>query len=194
MPLRALILLLTLACPAAALGQASLSAGVAIPVSPVGFTDTYNPGFGISGSFPLPIRMLVVQPRLTAGFDVLQVDGTLLEERGEELDVEIEGGDFSIIHVGFDVQFIRSSGTIKPYASPFLGFAIFSFADLQVNGISVDGGQGEAAATIGAALGVAVRLPFGPHVFLEGRLLHAFTEDDDTTWAPVRLGVAVDLN
>lgn len=194
MPLRAAVLILLLAGPATAYGQASVSAGMAVPVAPNAFTDVYNPGFGISGSFPLPIRAMIVQPRLTAGFDVLQADEEFLRERGEQIGAEIEGGDLSIIHVGLDVQIIRPVAAIKPYVSPFIGFAIISVEEISVGGVGFQGGEGETAIAVGAAAGVAVRLPFGPHLFVEGRLLHAFTEDDATTWAPLRAGVAFDLD
>lgn len=194
MPLRTVLLVLTLICSAEAYSQASVSAGVGLPIAPSAFTELYNPGFGVSGSFPLPIRGLIVQPRLTAGFDVLQIDAAFLEERGGELDVEIEGGDLSVIHIGLDVQIIRPNAAIKPYFSPFLGFAIISVEDFSISGISFQGGEGETAVAIGAAAGLAVRLPVGPHVFVEGRLLHAFTDEDATTWAPIRAGVAFDLD
>lgn len=194
MSFRAFLLLFTLAFPTAVFGQASLSAGVGVPVAPSTLTDQYDPGFGISGSFPLPIRGLFVQPRLTAGFDVLQVDAEFLESRGNELGVEIEGGDLSAVHVGFDVQFIRPHAAIKPYISPFLGFAIISVEDFSVSGITYSGGEAETSVAIGAAVGVAVQLPIGPHLFVEGRVLHAFTEGDGMTWAPIRAGLAFDLD
>lgn len=93
MSLRAFLVPFTLAFPAAVFCQASLSAGVGVPVAPSTLADQYKPGFGISGSFPLPIRALFVQPRLTAGFDVLRIDAEFLESRASELAVEIEGGD-----------------------------------------------------------------------------------------------------
>lgn len=194
MSLRAFLILAVLALPTAAFGQASVSAGVGIPVAPGTLTDLYNPGFGMSGSFPLPIRALIVQPRLTAGFDVLQLDADFLANREGELGVEIEGGDLSIIHVGFDVQFIRPNAAIKPYVAPFLGFAIISVEDFSVSGISFQGGESQTGVAIGAAAGVAVRLPIGPHIFVEGRVLHAFTDGEDSTWAPMRAGVALDLD
>lgn len=194
MSCRAFLLLFTLACPSVAFCQASLSAGVGIPIAPGTLTNQYNPGFGFSGSFPLPIRGLFVQPRLTAGFDVLQIDAEYLESRGSDLGVEIEGGDLSAVHVGFDVQFIRPYAAIKPYVSPFLGFAIISIEDVSISGISFSGGEAETSVAIGAAAGVAVRLPVGPYLFVEGRVLHAFTEGDGRTWAPLRGGVAFDLD
>ena len=194
MPFRAAVLFLLLAGPVSAFGQASVSAGMGVPVAPGELNDVYNPGFGISGSFPLPIRALIVQPRLTAGFDVLQADTEFLRERGEIIGAEIEGGDLSVIHVGLDVQIIRPVAAIKPYVSPFIGFAIISVEDISVGGIGYEGGEGETAIALGVAGGLAVRLPIGPHLFVEGRLLHAFTEDDATTWAPLRAGVAFDLD
>lgn len=193
MLLRALLVLIFLACPSIAFSQASISAGFAVPVAPSQLQDAYNLGFGISGSFPLPIRTQMVQPRLTAGFDVLQIDSDFQKERGEVLGGEIEGGDLSIIHVGFEAQVIRPRGSIKPYVSPFLGFAMVSVEEFTVGGLAQRDG-GETAATIGVAAGVALSLPFGPHVIVEGRLLHAFTEGDATTWAPFRVGLAFDLN
>lgn len=194
MSLRAFLLLFTLAFPAAAFGQASLSAGVGIPIAPSTFSERYNPGFGFSGSFPLPIRNVFIQPRLTAGFDVLQIDAEFLERLGRERGGVFEGGDLSAVHVGFDVQFIRPYAAIKPYISPFLGFAIIAFEDFSISGIRVPGGEAETAVTLGAAVGLAVRLPVGAYVFVEGRVLHAFTKNDATTWAPVRGGVAFDLD
>ena len=194
MSLRASLLLFALALPTAAFGQASVSAGVGIPVAPGSLTDLYNPGFGMSGSFPLPIRGLIVQPRLTAGFDVLQIDADFLAIREGEVGVDIEGGDLSVIHVGFDVQFIRPNAAIKPYVSPFVGFALISVEDFSVGGLSFQGAEAQTGIAIGAAAGVAVRLPIGPHLFVEGRVLHAFTDGEDSTWAPVRAGVAFDLD
>lgn len=191
---RAFIFIFLSASPIAAFGQASVSAGIAVPVAPDQLADLYNPGFGLSGSFPLPIRALMVQPRLTAGFDILQVDAGFLEERGEELGSEIDGGNLSIIHVGFDVQIIRPNAAVKPYVAPFFGFAIIAVENFSISGISYGGGEGETAVAIGGAAGVAIRLPVGPHVFAEGRLMHAFTEDNGTTWAPLRAGVAFDLD
>lgn len=194
MSFRAFLLLLTFAFPTTAFCQASLSAGVGVPIAPSTLTDQYNPGFGFSGSFPLPIRALIMQPRFTAGFDVLQVDSEFLESRGGELGVEIEGGDLSAVHVGFDVQFIRPHAAIKPYVSPFLGFALISIEDFSIGGITFSGGEAKTAVAIGGAVGVAVQLPIGPYLFVEGRVVHAFTEGDGITWAPVRAGVAFDLD
>ena len=175
MQLRSLILFVLLAFPAAAHGQAALSAGVAFPVAPEGFTSTYNPGFSLSGSFRLPFPDMFVIPRLSAGFAAIQFD--------EESD-EAERGDLSAIFVGFDAQFIRKYGMIKPYIAPFLGFTIVS-----VEGFSV----GETGYTIGAAAGVAFRLPAGPHLFAEARILHAYLEGGNLTWLPVHAGIAFDL-
>lgn len=194
MAFRHIVALVAVLFPTAAYGQASLSLGGAIPLAPESLTQTYNHGFGASGSFPLPIRNLIIQPRLTAGFDVLQTDEEFLERRGEELGIDIEGGALSMIHVGFDVQFIRPNGTVKPYISPFLGFAIISVEDVSLGGISFQRQESATGFTLGGAVGLAVRLPPGPHVIVEGRVLHAFTDVESTTWLPLRAGIAFDLD
>lgn len=175
MQLRSLILFAFLAFPAAAHGQAAISAGIAYPIAPDGFTSAYNPGFSMSGSFVLPFPEMIVIPRLSAGFAAIQFD------EGSD---ETERGDLSAIFVGFDAQFIRPRGMIKPYIAPFLGFSIVS-----VEGFSV----GETGYTIGGAAGVAVRLPAGPHLFADVRLLHAYLEGGNLTWIPVHVGIAFDL-
>ncbi len=176
MSIRSLLLLVVLTFPITARGQASLSAGVSFPLAPEGFRDAYDPGFGMSGSFRLPLPELLIVPRLTAGFALHQID---------EGSVEREGGNLSSIFVGFDGQLIRPHGLIKPYVAPFLGFAIFSAESFS---------EGETGIAIGGAVGVAFRLPPGPHLFVEARVAHAYLEGSDVRWTPVHGGVAFDLD
>ena len=176
---RLLLVFAAFLVPAAAFGQASLSAGVAFPVAPEAFGEAYSPGFSTSGSFQLPFPDLPIVPRLAAGFSAFQYDSDLVAGGGVG-----DGGNLSLIFVGFDAHLMRPRGLIKPYIAPFLGFTILSF-----EGFS----EGETGASIGGAGGIAVRLPPGPHVFIEARLVHAFLDGGDLTWMPVHAGIAFDL-
>lgn len=175
MYVRILILIVLLSCPKMAPGQASVSAGASFPIAPEGFRSAYDVGFGMAGSFRLPLPEIGIVPRLSVGFALHQID--------EENAVEA-GGNLSTIYVGFDGQLIPPHGMIKPYAAPFLGFAIFSADDFS---------EGETGIAVGASVGVAFRLPPGPHLFVEGRIVHGFLDGDDLTWMPIQAGVAFDL-
>lgn len=178
MRLRTIILITVFLCPSAVYGQAAVSAGAAFPIAPETFEEAYNPGFSMSGSFRLPLPETLIIPRLSAGFSNLRFD-----DEGPASD-ELEPADLSAIFIGFDAQLIRPYGMIKPYVAPFLGFAIVS-----AEGFS----GGETGFTIGGAIGTAVRIPPGPHLFVEARLLHAYIEGGNLTWVPVHAGIAFDL-
>lgn len=165
-----------LSCPVSARGQAALSVGASFPIAPEGFRDAYNPGFGMAGSFPLPLPDITIIPRLSAGFALHQFD----EENAVEAD-----GSLSTIYVGVDGQLIRPHGAVKPYVAPFLGFALFSADDFS---------EGETGVALGAALGAAFRIPAGLHLFIEGRIVHGFLDGDDLTWMPILAGVVFDLD
>lgn len=175
MYVRTLFFIATLSWPITALGQASLSAGASFPIAPEGFRNAYDVGFGMAGSFRLPLPEIGIVPRLSAGFALHQID--------EENAVEA-GGDLSTIYVGFDGQLIRPHGMIKPYAAPFLGFAIISADDFS---------EGETGFAVGTSVGVAFRIPARLHLFVEGRIMHGFLDGDDLTWMPIQAGLAFDL-
>jgi hypothetical protein len=180
-------------CPAVAAGQASVSGGVSIPAAPEAIRDAYAMGFGLWGSFGIT-RNYAFTPRAVAGFDVIQTDEDFLRDIGEALGADVEGGDLSTIFAGFDALIVAPTVSIRPYIAPGAGLAILSVGEFTVRDIPFENVQSEQAFAITVAAGAAVRTGFGPHLLLEARLIHAFTEGDNLTWVPIHLGVLFDLD
>lgn len=187
MDFRFVVLIVLLLCPSAARAQATITVGPAFPVAPESFTDVFNAGFGLSGSFRLPVYSPFMAARLTAGFDVLQVD----EDVVGELQAAGGGGDLSTITFGFDALFMARSGRVKPYIAPFAGLSIIAVEEFSSAGLALQ--DSETAFTTGGAAGLAFRLPSGLHLVLEARVLHALRDGNNITWIPIHAGVAFDM-
>ena len=178
--------------PMAAAGQASVSAGVTLPMGPESIKDAYATGFGLWGAFGLS-RSYVATPRVIAGFDVIRTDREFLREVSEQLGADVEGGDLSTIFAGFDALFVGSAGPIRPYIAPGAGLAILSVDEFTVREVPFENVQSEQAFAAIVTAGAAIRIGSGPNVLLEVRLVHAFTEGDRVTWLPLNAGVVFDL-
>ena len=190
--MRGLLLVFGFLLPLTAAGQASLSAGVTVPMGGDAIKDAYASGFGLWGAFGLS-RSWVATPRVIAGFDVIRTDEAFLREVSDQIGVEVEGGDLSTIFAGFDALFVGPYGMIRPYLAPGFGLAVISVDEFTVRDVPFENVQSEQALAVLLTAGAAVRIGSGPHLMLEARLVHAFTEGDRITWLPVNLGVVFDL-
>ena len=179
--------------PISARGQASLSLGASVPTAPEGIRDAYGTGFSMWGAFGLS-RRLIFSPRLVAGFDVIKTDEDFLRDVSEVVGADVEGGDLSNIFAGFDVLVDAGPGAVRPYFAPGAGLAVLSVGEFTVREIPFENIRSEQAFALTAAAGLAFRLAAGPYLFIEARVVHAFTEGDNLTWMPIHAGVFFDFD
>lgn len=173
--------------------QASVSLGAAIPASPEVIRDAYSTGFSMWGAFGLSRRM-IFSPRVVAGFDIIKTDKGFLRDVSERLGIDVEGGDLSNIFAGFDVLIVSGPGAVRPYIAPGAGLAVLSVGEFTVREVPFENVRSEQAFALTAAAGLAFHLAAGPHLLLEARVIHAFTEGDNFTWMPLNAGVFFDLD
>lgn len=168
--------------PVTSHAQLFVSGGVAVPVSPDDISDVYNTGFGATAGFAIDLPLMPITPRLFGSFDTFSLDD-------DELGFDADGGNLRAIAVGLDALFTVLPGPLSPYIAPAAGLTFLSLDDVEAGGIQFNISDEETAFTLGMGAGVMMNLLVGPKIFLDGRLLYAFTSGDNFVWAPVRLGV-----
>lgn len=180
----ALALLACLAFPLTSHAQLFVSGGIAFPISPDDVNDVYGSGFGATAGFAADLPLIPITPRAWVNFDSFPIDE-------DELGFDVDGGSLRAITIGADAQFTVPMGPLSPYFAPAAGLTFISVDDLEAGGISLDISDSESALTLGAGAGLSFDLIVGPSLFLEAKLLYAFTSGDNFMWAPIRLGIVL---
>ncbi len=187
--MRNVIILALLAClafPLTSKAQLFVSAGVSFPISPDGVSDFYSSGFGATAGFALDLPLIPVTPRAWINYDSFPIDE-------DAVPFDVDGGNLRAITVAADVQFTAPMGPLSPYIAPAVGLTFISLDDIESGGVQVSDSDSETASTVGIGGGLALDLLIGPQLFLDGKLLYAFTEGDNLLWMPIRLGIVLGL-
>lgn len=179
-----LAILACLALPLTSHAQLFVAGGVSFPVSPEDVNDFYSSGFGATAGFGLDLPLIPITPRVWANYDNFAIDE-------DELNFDVDGGNIRAITVGADAQFVMPMGPLSPYVAPAAGLTFLSVDDVEAAGLSLDLGDSESAFTLGVGAGLVFNLIVGPQLFLDARVLYAFTSGDNFMWAPIRLGITL---
>ncbi len=185
--MRNILVLAILACLASPLtshAQLFVAGGVSFPMSPDEISDVYGTGWGATAGFALDVPLIPITPRAYVNFDSFGIDE-------DELGFDVDGGNLRAITLGADALFTMPLGPLSPYFAPTAGLTFLSVSDVEAGGISLAIDDSESALTLGAGAGLVLNLIVGPQVFVDVRLLYAFTSGDNFMWAPIRLGVTL---
>lgn len=181
--MRRVLVLALLSClisPLSSQAQLFVAGGVSFPVSPDNISDVYGSGFGATVGLALDVPLIPITPRVWANYDSFPIDK-------DEVPSDVDGGNLRAITVGVDAQLTMPMGPLSPYIAPAAGLTFISVDDV------VEFADSETASTLGIGAGLSFDLLVGPELFLDARLLYAFTAGDNFLWTPIRLGIVLGL-
>lgn len=173
-----------------------VSGGMAVPLTPQGFSDFWTAGYNISGGagyrFSPNISGNASLNYSSMAFD----DEAFLTSLGlSGLGLTVSGADVSIILVTANVKFsLVPKASISPYLTGGVGFFNISADNPTVSyqGYTITG-QGYSEGALSAVVGAGVDIPVSPtvSVFLEVDWGMGFTEGDVTGYMPAKGGLLI---
>ena len=191
--LRVLLVALMAAIPATGFASLRYARGVGLgasfPVHPSQFTDVWNAGITLSGSFEV-----IATSRLRAGIEVGFAyhdvnEDALRDYLGVSSDARVNGNDLWIVPVTLTGTFdLLERGNTKPFLLGGVGIYTFGASDLTVDGTPV-GAAGPDETVFGGHMGAGVRTPIGIGLELSVEAAYHIvaTEGDSTQFLPIRL-------
>jgi opacity protein-like surface antigen len=177
--------------------QIILSGGISIPSSPTEFTDYWNLGFNGGGGIGY-----IFSPNFSANayfdFNTMSLnEDKFLNDLGAPPGVSIEGGSINVITVMANVKgnLITKPKSVSPYFKAGIGLFSLSATDVTVSyqgqsqTVSVDASE----EALGIIFGGGIDFPVSPTVlvFVEGNYCVGFTEDESTSFIPIKGGVII---
>lgn len=164
------------------------NSGLSFPTAPSGFTDGYNMGFNFGGGIEysvLPFSMLCIR----GNFDYNKF---LLDK--EDTGVAIEGGNRSIILISGSARVAPPIPMlpIKPYILGGVGLFQVSTEDVKIGIIKI---EGDSESAFSLLFGAGIDFSPIPLIafFVEGNYVLGFTEDENTEYFPVKLGLKIGI-
>lgn len=163
--------------------------GVSFPIQPSEFTDVWNAGITLSGSFEV-----IATSRLRAGIEVGFAyhdvnEDALRDHLGVSTSARVNGNDLWIVPVTLTGTFdLLDRGSTKPFLLGGVGIYTFSASELTVDGDPV-ASAGPDETVFGGHLGAGVRTPIGIGLDLSVEAAYHIvaTEGDSTQFLPLRV-------
>lgn len=167
------------------------------PLSPTEFSDYYKIGFpnlggglGFAGS--PSVSVIAYFDYCYFGFN----GEAFWHDLGLGGLFTVDGHDASIITISGNLKIGVPTGAVRPY---FIGGA--GLMMLSTSGGSISGGgevyhfdkYSENAFSLNGGLGVDFPLASGAGIFVDGRMIFGFTENESTMYMPLRLGALFEL-
>ena len=174
-----------------------LNGAVAFPFTPDEFSDYWktsflNVGGGLGFAMSPSISATIYFDWCSFGLD----GDKLMHDVGVGGLVSVSGGTASIKVLTGNFKVSIPSGSVRPYFSAGGGLFFLSISDASVSGgglvIPVEG-DSENAASINFGLGIDFMVAKTTDIFIDGRYILGFTEDENTSILPIRLGVKLKL-
>jgi hypothetical protein len=174
-----------------------LHTGLTLPTGPEQFSDYWNPGFGLGGGIGLPLTP-TLSLEAAVSWTGLQFDETgFLEDLGiPPLGASIEGAGISILTVSANAiaRLGQPGSRVMPYLAAGGGMMRLASGDISVMGpggpLTVQGAS-ETALLVEAAAGLEIAVGSSNAVFAEVRYGVGLTEDETTTFLPIRVGAII---
>ena len=191
--LRLVLVALVAAIPATTSASLRYARGVGLgasfPVQPSEFTDVWNAGIALSGSFEV-----IATSRLRAGIEIGFAyhdvnEDALRDYLGASSGARVNGNDLWIVPVTLTGTFdLLERGGTKPFLLAGVGIYAFSASDVTVDGTPVEA-AGPDETAFGGSLGAGVRTPIGIGLDLSVDLTYHIvaTDGDSTQFIPLRL-------
>jgi len=177
----------------------SFGVGLSLPSQPDEFSDYwnlgYNLGFGVGYSFTPAISLIGNFEYNTFGFN----EEEFLKDAGASgLGISVDGGSATILSItgNMKVGIPRQQSSVSPYFTAGIGFFSLSVDDASVSGaggsVSVEGNNESA---FSALVGAGLDIPAGEtvDVFLQVSYGVGFTENDNTSYVPIKAGINLRL-
>lgn len=160
-----------------------VGAGASMPNTPTGFSDAYKTGLNAVVGLGLPLFPFT-EGVVAARYDRFALDGDV---SGVSVD-----DAFSVLSGSFNLKINPPLPKLSPYAIGGLGVYRTTTGALTVSGGDV---ELEGETNLGANLGVGLAFDLVPLVdlFVEPQYVVIFTEGENTTYYPVRAGLAIGL-
>lgn len=163
------------------------NSGLSFPSAPKGFSDSYNMGWNLGAGLEysvLPLSLISIRGTFDYNNFPLDTD-----------DPNIEGGNAGIILISGAMKVAPPLPglPLKPYLLGEVGYFQFSIADITSGGIRLPTGYSKAALSL--AFGAGVDFSFIPLIdlFVEGNYVIGFTEDENTTYFPIKVGFKIGI-
>jgi len=177
--------------------QLFLSGGISIPSSPTEFTDYWNLGFNGGAGIGY-----VFSPNFSANayfdFNTMALnEDNFLGDLGAPSGVSIDGGSINIITVMANVKgnLIAKPKSISPYFKVGIGLFSLSATDVTVSymGVSMTESLDASEEALGLIFGGGIDFPVSPNIliFIEGNYCVGFTEDESTSFIPIKGGLII---
>lgn len=169
-----------------------VGAGASMPNAPAAFSDSYNTGLNAVVGLGLPLFPFT-EGVLAVRYDRFGLDG---EEGGSffgDPSVSVDGGTMSVLSGSFNLKVSPPMPKLSPYAIGGVGLYRSTTGDVTYAGGGAVEVEGET--DFGVNLGVGLMFDLVPLVslFVEPQYVIVFTEDESTTYYPIRAGLAVGM-
>ena len=169
--------------------------GLALPLSPEGFSDGWKMGYGFGGGVGIQLdpSMELIGKVFYNTFPL--DDDKLLEGT---TGITVDGGDFQFLEFGADFKYILMANApdakFKPFLIGGLGMTNIKVSDFTIAGDGESvmfpfGDYSETKFSLGAGAGFDYMFSPKAGVWLEARVHVVMTEGDSFTYLPVRAGV-----
>ncbi len=173
-----------------------VNTGLGIPSSPETFSDQWSMGFTVGAGYGVALSpVLSIQGNVDYTRFSFDSQGFLSDLGLGGTGIEIDGAAATIITVMGNLKAgLQTEGNLTPYAVGGLGLFRISAGDVKVSGLGAStSAEGESEMRLGLGLGVGVDVAFTPQygLFLEGRYTVGFTEDNSTSFFPLRAGLSI---
>ena len=175
-----------------------LGGGVTFPLSPKEFSDYWNMGYNLEISLDFGISPIV--------YLGLEIDYNSFGFNGEKLfkdagfgsyNFTISGGEASILSAMFDLKIALVKGAFQPYILLGIGYNNLETNDATVSlagvGRETVNGSSEGGFAYNAGLGFNIPLSVKIYLFFEGKYQSVRVKDENTSFLPLRIGIAFSL-
>lgn len=183
-----------------------IGGGVGMPMSPDFFKDTFKMGFGFGGGVGFQVHpMFEVMGR--AYYNMYSLDKDEYAIFLGDPDAELDGGSLNMIEIMAEVKFLipiapeGEEAPFQPYLLGNVGFVNSKVSDLDVSYTDPIEGDIEGTITsegstdIGFGFGAGFVYQVSPKagIFVEGKYMSISTEDESTSYLPIRAGLKYNL-
>jgi opacity protein-like surface antigen len=175
----------------------SFHGGMAFPTSPSEFSSYWSSGYNVGGGMSYYLFPFI-EVRGQVEYAEFQLDAVTILEEAEIPPglVTITGGEVSGLFLSGVLKILPlpDAPIVRPYGLVGGGFAALSVSDVMVSALGVSesvSGASEKAAM--AIVGAGIDIVVSPSVdlFLEGRYIITYTEDEQLHLLPASFGIRI---
>ncbi|HXG00393.1 MAG TPA: outer membrane beta-barrel protein [Bacteroidota bacterium] len=176
-----------------------LHGGLSFPFQPKEFSDYWKMGFNIGGGLGYSFSpYLALVGHVDYNNFAFDEDGFLKDLGFSGLGIKISGGSASIFTVSGNLKatLTTTPHSVSPYFIGGIGFFSISISEVTVSGGGVSvrvEGDSESAFCVSFGPGIDISAAETVSILLEGKYVIGFTENENTTYIPLKAGIKVKL-